>query len=175
MQDSLLFLVKTLTDLYILTFLLRFVLQWIRADFYNPFSQFILRATNPLVAPVRRVVPSVGGVDTATLLVLVVLQSIANWMLLAITGRSLPPLLFAREVVLSLVYLTLWMYSIAILVYVVLSWIGQSYGNPIAHILGQLVEPVLRPFRRIIPPIGGLDIAPLLALIIIQALMIAVR
>lgn len=175
MQESLLFLVRALTSLYILTFLLRFVLQWIRADFYNPLSQVILRVTNPLIVPVRRIVPSVRGIDTATLLVLIVLQSVATWMQLAIIGANAPPLAFAQIVVLDLVALTLQMYSVAILVYVILSWIGQSYGNPVAHLIGQVVEPVLRPFRRIIPPIGGLDLAPLLALIVLQAVLIAVR
>lgn len=175
MQDALIFLVKTLSDLYILTFLLRLVLQWLRADFYNPLSQFILQITNPLVLPLRRIVPSIGGLDTATVLVLIALQSLASALLLLLRGASLPPLGFARLVAISLISLLLWTYLILIIVYAVLSWTGPRYGNPLVSVLRQLVEPVLRPIRRFVPPIGGLDIAPLLALIAIQALLIAIR
>lgn len=173
MQNALIFLVKTITDLYLLTFLLRFVLQWIRADFYNPISQFVLKATSPLVMPVRRALPSPGSIDVPTLVVLFVLECLATWLLLGLAGLSVGIVELLQLVVLRLIALTLWFYSIAILVYVILSWIAQAQYSPVAALLADIVTPVLRPVRRIIPPIGGLDLTPLLVIILIQAAAIA--
>lgn len=170
---ALIFLVKTFTDLYLLTFLLRFVMQWARADFYNPLAQFVIRITNPLVVPARRYLPSTGGVDLPTLIVLVALEALATWLLLAIGHSSAPGGYFAALVVLRLVNLTFWFYTLAILVYALLSWVGQGAYSPVGALLDDLVAPVLRPFRRVIPPIGGLDLTPLIVLVLIQAVRIA--
>jgi len=173
MQNSLFFIVKTLADLYLLTFVVRFILQWIQADFYNPISQFILRVTNPLVVPVRRLLPSVRGIDVPTLTVLVLLQGLTTWSLLAIADVSVSAIEIVQYVLMRLVSLTLWFYSISILICVILSWIAQVQYSPAVAILRQIVEPVLRPVRRLLPPIGGLDLSPLLVLIVIQAIVIA--
>lgn len=172
MQYSLIFLVKTFTDLYLLTFLLRFVMQWARADFYNPFAQFIVHVTNPLVVPARRFLPSAGSIDLPLLILLVALEALATWLLLAIAGSSARPGYFVALVVLRLVNLTLWFYTIAIIVYAILSWVTHGY-SPIGALLDDLVAPVLRPVRRILPIIGGLDLSPLVVLILIQAVRIA--
>lgn len=173
MQSPLIFLVKTLSELYLLCFLLRMILQWVRADFYNPFSQFVIRVTDPLVLPARRVVPRTRKVDVPALVVLIILQMLATWLILAVAGVSLPPNQFIYVVALRLISLTLWLYTISIFAYVILSWIAQAHYSPIAMILGQIVGPVLRPVRRVIPPIAGLDLSPLIVLILIQALSIA--
>lgn len=173
MQNSLIFLVKTITDLYLLTFLLRFIMQWTRADFYNPFAQFIVLVTNPLVLPARRVLPSTGGVDFPTLAVLVVLEALVTWGLLTLVGVTVPPGTLVFWVLLRLISLTLLFYTFAIFVYIILSWIGQGRYSPIGAILGDLIEPVLRPVRRVLPTIGGLDLSPLLVLILIQAVAMA--
>jgi YggT family protein len=171
MQDSVFFLVKTLTDLYLLTFLLRFIMQWTRADFYNPFAQFIVRVTNPLVQPARRLVPSAGSVDVPTLAVLLLLEGLVTWALLSMFNLTVPIGNFIVYVLLRLINLTLWFYTGAIIVHVILSWVGQGRYSPIGAILADLVEPVLRPVRKVIPPIGGLDLTPLLVLILIQAVV----
>jgi YggT family protein len=173
MQQALIFLVRTLTDLYILTFLLRFIMQWTRADFHNPFAEVILRVTNPLVLPARRMLPAARGVDLPTLILLLVLEALATLLLLGLWGVRLPAGAFVLMVVLRLVNLTIWFYTIAIFVYVILSWIGQGRYTPIGAILSDLVEPVLRPARRILPPIAGLDLSPLVVLILLQAVSIA--
>jgi YggT family protein len=173
MQNALLFLIKTIADLYLLTYLLRFILQWVRADYYNPLAQFVLKVTNPLVVPARRILPSAGGVDLPTLVVLVALEALVTWLLIALVGMRVPVIAFAWYVLLRLVSLTLWFCLVSIFIYVILSWVGQRQYNPIGAILGQIVEPLLRPARRILPPIGGLDLAPLLVLILLQALVIA--
>lgn len=173
MQTPLIFLVKTLSELYLLTFLLRFILQWVRADFYNPFTQFIVKVTDPLVVPARRLIPRTGKQDIPTLVVLVALQVVATWLILSIANASVPIDQFLLFVVLRLVNLALWLYTITIIGYVILSWIAQAHYSPIAMILGQIVGPVLRPVRRFMPTVGGLDLSPLVVLILIQTLTIA--
>lgn len=173
MQSALIFLVKTLTDLYLLTFLLRFIMQWVRASYYNPFAQFVLKVTSPLVVPARRVLPSVAGLDTPTLAVLVVLEIVATWLLLRLMGLSLPIADLLLYSVLRLVALTIWFYTVALFIYVLLSWFGDRGMNPMAALLGQILEPLLRPFRRLLPAIGGLDLTPLVVILLLQAAAIA--
>jgi YggT family protein len=173
MRDSLLFLIKTVSDLYLLTYLLRFILQWVRADYYNPIAQFVLKVTNPLVVPARRLLPSAGGIDLPTLVVLVALEALITWLLFVLADQNAAIGRFALYVLLRLVSLTLWFYLVAILIYVILSWVGQRQYSAIGGVLGALVEPVLHPARRLLPPIAGLDLAPLLVLILIQAVVIA--
>lgn len=173
MQSALLFLVKTVTDLYLLTFLLRFIMQWVRASYYNPFAQFVLKVTNPLVVPARRILPSVAGLDTPTLAVLFVLEVLVTWLLFALLGLSpgIVELLFYAF--LRLIALVLWFYTIGAFIYVILSWFGDRGGNPLGAILGELIDPILRPARRLLPPIGGLDLSPLVVILLLQAALIA--
>ena len=170
MRSSLFYLVKALGDLYLLAFLLRFLLHWVRADFYNPFTQAIVQITNPLVRPASRFIPTSRNMDVPTLAVLVLLEGILTWLLLRIGGvpsGTLAPL--PLLIVFRLVSLALWFYSVSILVYVILSWVGPRTRHPIAVVLADLNEPILRPARRLIPTIAGLDLSPLLVLILVQA------
>jgi YggT family protein len=171
--SALIFLVKTFSDLYLLCFLLRILLQAVRADFYNPISQFIVRVTNPLVKPARRMVPSAGGIDLPTMVVLVVLQLLVTAIMLALIGVSAGIGQLIWLVLFRLIALLLWAYTICIFVYVILSWLAQASYSPIAMLLGHVVEPVLRPARRLLPPLGGLDLSPLIVLVLIQAALIA--
>jgi YggT family protein len=173
MLNAGLFLVQTVTHLYLLTILFRFVLQQVRADFYNPLSQFIVRVTNPLVIPARRVIPSIGNIDTATLVVLLLVQCLVTWLLLEIVNVSVSLDAYLLFVALRLVHLTLWLYTISLLLYVILSWVAQAAYSPIAMLLGQVVGPILRPVRRILPSISGVDLSPLVVLLLLQALRIA--
>ena len=173
METALLFLVRTLFDLYLLTFLLRFILQWVRSDFYNPFAQFVLRITNPLIIPARRVIPAAGSVDLATLVVILLLQLAATYVLLLMVGLTPDPLTLIRLAALRLVSLLLWLYFASILLYVILSWVAPGGYSPITAMLTALNAPLLGPVRRIVPPIGGLDLSPLIVLILLQALLIA--
>jgi YggT family protein len=173
MQSALIFLVKTLADLYLLTFLLRFIMQWVRASYYNPLAQFVLKVTSPLVVPARRLLPSVGGLDTPTLAVLVVLEIAVTFVLLRLSGVSLPLPVLLLYSLLRLIALALWFYTVALFIYVLLSWFGDRGINPMAALLGELVEPLLRPARRLLPPIGGLDLSPLIVILLLQAALIA--
>jgi len=171
MQDALTFIVKTLLDLYIITFVLRFILQWVRADFRNPITHFFVRITNPLVIPARRIIPSIGGLDTATILIVVLLELIVTIVLVNLTCMGEPHFIqIIGLTLLRIVYLTLRICLFVILIYVVLSWISPGTYNPAASLLTSIAEPMLKHFRRVIPPIGGLDLSPLFALIAIQAL-----
>ncbi len=170
MQNALIFIVKTLLDLYIITFVLRFILQWVRADFRNPVTQFFVRVTNPLVIPARRFIPSISGFDTASILIVVLLELAVTIILVNLTCMNDPNFIQVIGLtLLRLIYLTMRIYLFVILIYVVLSWINPGSFNPAANLLSSIAEPVLRPFRRLIPAIGGLDLSALFALIAIQA------
>jgi len=171
MQDALTFIVKTLVELYIITFVLRFILQWVRADFRNPVTQFFVRVTNPLVMPARRIVPSVAGLDTASVVVVILLELALTIFLVNITCIGEPHVIQIMGLtLLRIVYLTLRIYLFIILIHVLLSWIGPGGYNPAVNLLNSVANPALRPFRQLIPPIAGLDLSALFALIIIQAL-----
>ena len=107
MRDSLFFLIRVLSHLYLLLFLLRFIMQWVRADFYNPLAQFIVRATNPLVIPARRIVPASATVDVPTLVVLLILQIAATWLLLSVAAVPADALQLVEYAFLRLITLTL--------------------------------------------------------------------
>lgn len=169
MTQALYFIIKTLVQLYVLLLLLRFWLPWLRADFRNPVAQGILRFTSPLVVPLRRFLPSVRHIDTATILVAFALQYVTFLILLAITGRQVDALTVAVVSVIELGILSLNLFFFAVLIRIILSWISPHSYNPITALLTTLSEPVLRPFRRVIPPLGGLDISPIFALVLLQA------
>ena len=173
MQSALIFLIKTLADLYLLTFLLRFLMQWVRASYDNPFAQFVLKVTSPLVVPARRVLPSIGGLDTPTLAVLILLEIVVTFVLLFVAGLSLPVAVVLVYSLLRLIALALWFYTVALFIYVLLSWFGGRGDNPMSELLGELIEPILRPARRLVPPIGGLDLSPLIVILLLQAALIA--
>jgi YggT family protein len=184
MLDALLFVIKTLADLFLVTFLLRFVMQWVRANHYNPLSQVVFKITNPLVVPARRFLPSVGGLDMPTLVVLFVLEIVLTFVLLRLAALSnsaagvfaaaslnVVDVLFYS--MLRLISLTLLLYIGATFIYVLLSWFGDRGRNPMGALLADLVEPVLRPVRRLLPPVSGLDIAPLIVTVLLYAIRMA--
>jgi YggT family protein len=171
MQDALTFIVKTLLELYIITFFLRFILQWVRADFRNPISQFLVRVTNPLIIPIRRLIPSIGGLDTATIMIILLLELTLTIVLINLTCMGEPYFIqIIGLTLLRIVYLVLRIYLFVILIYVVMSWISPGTYNPAVSLLASVAEPALKPLRRFIPPIAGLDLSALFALIAIQAL-----
>ncbi|MDT3318350.1 YggT family protein [Shewanella sp. SP1S2-4] len=158
------FLITTLFDLYLMVVILRIWLQLARADFYNPFSQFIVKATHPLIAPMRRILPSLGRFDTASFVLALLVVMVKVLLISLIAGGGIDIMLFLMFAVVSVIkkagVLLFWM----LLIRAILSWFNQGY-NPIVMIMGQLTEPVLAPIRRIIPPIGGLDLSVMLVII----------
>jgi YggT family protein len=175
MTQALYFVVKTLAQLYLLLLLLRFWLPWLRADFRNPIAQGILRFTSPLIVPLRRFLPSIGRLDTATVLVAFVVQYVTVLVLLAIFRRAEGAAEVALVSVIELAILSLNLFFFAILIRIILSWVAPGNYNPITALLGTLSEPILRPFRRLIPSIGGLDISPIFAIVLLQAVVIMLQ
>ena len=162
MQQALLFLVRTLADLYILAFVLRFVFQLIRIDY-----------DNPLVVPARRMLPSIRRVDLPTLIVIVALECVATLLLLLIVRYVPTAPQFLAMVVLRLVGLVIWFYIVTLFVYVALGWFAAGTYHPMLSTLSGIVAPVLRPVRRILPPIGGMDLSAILVTILLIAIRIA--
>lgn len=168
------FLISTLFSLYIVAVMLRFLLGAVRADFYNPVSQFLVRITNPVLLPLRKVIPSIGKFDTAAVIIMLTLQYLALLFIALLRGGGVP---FGALVILSLaqlVALAINIFMIAIIAQVILSWINPGVYNPASALLVHLTAPILRPIQQLLPPISGIDLSPLFALIGLQLLKMLV-
>ena len=171
-SGALIYLISTITDRYITAILLRLLLQWVRADFYNPLSQFLVKVTNPVLVPARRLIPSIGKLDTASVVVMLLLE-LAQ---LAIISQLAPTefgmqflLLFALR---KLLFTLLMTYFVLIIARVIVSWVANQSRHPLIPLIYQLTEPVLRPFSKLVPPLGGVDLSPLFALITLRFLLL---
>ncbi len=172
-MEAIRYIVDTLLWLLTLAFLLRFLFQLVRADFRDPMADAVVRVTNWLILPLRRVLPPVGKIDTATVFAVLVIASIRTAMLLALSGEGFgDPLGYLRITLIDLVDLTLRVYLFALLLYWLTSFVSPGGYAPGVRLLGQLCEPILRPVRRIIPPIGQIDFSVLWLSIGIGALLI---
>jgi len=175
LTNPLVFIFQTLFDLYILVVLLRFFLQLVRADFYNPISQFVVKVTSPLLLPLRRVIPAVRGLDTASLVLAWGLKTLELVLVLWFTAGSFSLLLPLLMAIPELVELTINIFFWAILIQAILSWVNPGVYNPASALLYSLTLPLLRPAQRIIPPIGGIDLSPMavmLGLIVLKMLIL---
>jgi len=164
------FLISTLFSLYIMAVMLRFLLGLVRADFYNPVSQFLVRITNPLLIPLRKVVPSIGKFDSAAMLLMIVLQLAAITLILLLRGEGISPAVLVILTIATLVSLLIDVYMFAIIVEVIISWMNPGSYNPVSSLLHSLTSPLLRPIRNLVPPIAGIDLSPLFAIIGLQVL-----
>lgn len=168
MLSPLLQLFSTVVDLYLMVVILRFWLQWVRADFYNPLSQFVVRLTHPVLTPLRRIIPGFGGFDIATL-VFAYLVSLIKYLILYFGFSDVPvPLtIVAYFALISMLKqagaLLFWI----LIARAVLSWISQGRST-VEYVMAQLTEPLLTPIRRIIPSIGGLDLSFLILFLVLQ-------
>jgi YggT family protein len=170
------YLIQTFISLYLLAMLLRFLLQLAKADFYNPISQFLVKITNPLVVPLRRLIPGYGGLDLSSLLLSIVLQLLALVALLLLNGLALPnPGLLLLWSVLGVIGLLVNIYFFALLAMIILSWVAPGSSHPALLLLHQITEPVMAPFRKALPPMGGMDFSPILVFILINVIQIALR
>lgn len=168
--NPLAFLVDTLFSLYILVVMLRFLLQTVRADFYNPITQFLVKLTNAPLKPLRRIIPGWGGIDIASLVLAFLLQLVGLGLLLALSGAPLgiallPGLLMATLT--KLISLLLYIYLFGIFIMALLSWINPGTYNPVASLLYSITEPLMRPAQKFIPPISGIDLSPLAVIVFI--------
>lgn len=173
--NALIFVIWTVARLYLLVLLIRLLLPWFQVNYRNPLTQAILSLTSPLVVPLRRIIPPVGRLDTATVIVAFAVQYLAIFVVLLIGGNSANILAISLTAIVELASLGIMLFVFAILIRVILSWIGGGGYNPAVAMIDALTDPVLRPFRRILPPFGGLDLSPLLAMILLTALNIVIR
>ena len=173
LSQILILLVTVFFSLYLMAILLRFLLQLVRADFYNPISQALVKLTNPLVIPLRKVVPGYAGIDFSSLLLAILLQMLMAVLLTLIkydAVLTLVPLLLVG--LLGIVAYLVKIYFFAILAMIILSWVSPGGNSPIVYLLHQLTEPVMAPFRKLIPPMGGLDLSPILVFVAINIIQI---
>lgn len=171
-----LYLVQTVFNLYLLAVLLRFLLQLARADFYNPLSQFLVRITNPVLKPLRRLIPGLLGVDMAALVLALLVQMLGMALSYLVLGYAPPnPGMLLVWSVIGCVAMVVNIYFIGILVGIILSWVAAGSYNPMVLLIHQLTEPVLAPFRKLLPPMGGLDLSPILVFLVINVIRIILR
>lgn len=165
------FILETAAGFYSGVVLLRLILQWVRADYYNPISQFVVKVTQPLLKPLRRHIPALGRFDTASLVLALLVQLVGLLALGLLQGALIPPIgaLLVLSLM-SLVELTLDLYVGIILGSALASWVTAYSRSPLVTLLDALAEPVLQPARRILPDLGGLDLSPLLVLMAIEVL-----
>jgi YggT family protein len=166
-MSSVQFLIDFVFNIYLMVVLLRLWLQFARADFYNPFSQFVVKATQPIVAPMRRILPSIGRLDTATLVLALLvagLKIVAINLVLGGTGFDILSIILASFLIVIKETLTLVMY--VLILRAIMSWVSQG-ANPMELVLGQLTEPMLAPIRKRLPDMGGLDLSVMVVIVLL--------
>ena len=163
--NPLIFLVKTLFGLYIAIVMIRFLLQWARADFYNPISQFVVKVTSPVLRPMRKVIPGYGGLDLSALVLAWLLKAAELALLSMLLGLGRNPLAALIWAIPALVGLMISIFLFGILIRVILSWVNPDPYNPAVALLNRITDPIMVPAQRLVPPIGGIDLSPMVAMI----------
>lgn len=154
------YLIQTFFGLYILVVIMRFLMQSARVDFYNPISQAIVTITDPAVKPLRRLIPGIYGVDLSIPVLALILQVIALALIIALKGFAVPnPLLLVAWSLLGMFALVLDIYFFALIIMVISSWIAPHSNHPVIMLIYQLTEPLCTPARKLIPPMGGIDLS----------------
>ena len=169
------FLIQTLFGIYEVIILLRFLLQLVRADFYNPISRFIVKATSLPLRPLRRIIPGVAGMDLASLVLLLAVIVVELLLLSMVANLPMPALpgLLALALV-ELFKLLIYVFLFSVFVLAILSWVSPGGYNPVANLLYQITAPLMRPARRLLPPMGGLDLSPMVIMIVLYLMILLV-
>ena len=170
-----LFLINIVFGFFIGLVMLRFFLQWVKADFYNPLSQFVIKMTNFALLPLRRIIPGFFGLDCAAIVLMLVAEAASLALISLLMGTSLPVPLFAIFVIVRLLSAMLNLYFFIIIIRAIMSFSAQAHMNPLYYALVQLTEPLYRPIRRILPIIAGFDLSPLVVLILLQIGLMLLR
>ncbi|RBW51125.1 YggT family protein [Marinobacter sp. F3R11] len=177
LADILITILLIASTFYMTIILLRFLLQLARADFYNPISQFAVKATNPLLRPMRRIIPGWGGIDGAALVLAVIIQAITFFLILIALNGGIPsfnPIILLVWAVLNVLDLIIKIYFWSVIAVVVVSWIAPGSGHPAIQLVAQITEPVMRPVRKLMPSMGGLDLSPIIVFLILNVLSVVV-
>jgi YggT family protein len=165
LANPIVFLIQTLFGLYIMVVMLRFLLQLVRADFYNPISQFIVKITTPALRPLRRFIPGLGGIDLSALVLAWILKSAELALVTVVSGMPISPAASPLWAIPGLVGMTINIFLFSILVQVIVSWVNPGSYNPIIGLVQKLTDPIMRPAKRMLPPIAGIDLSPMLVII----------
>jgi YggT family protein len=175
LTNPVVFLIQTLFGLYIALVAIRFLLQWARADFYNPISQFVVKLTSPVLRPLRQVIPGYAGMDLAALFLAWLLKSIELGLLVVVLGLNTSLFMALGWAVPAIIELFLNIFLFAILIRVILSWVNPDPYNPAVALLTRITDPIMRPAQRLIKPIGGIDLSPMaviIGLVLLEMLLI---
>ncbi|MGU0856255.1 YggT family protein [Pseudomonas aeruginosa] len=170
LNTAAIYILQTLGSLYLLIVLLRFILQLVRADFYNPLSQFIVRATKPLLNPLRRIIPGFGRIDLASLVLAILIQLVLMILILMLMGYGVGGFIMQLLIwsIIAVTSLFLKVFFFALIISVILSWVAPGSYNPGAQLVNQICEPLLMPFRKLLPNLGGLDLSPIFAFLALK-------
>ncbi|KPP99258.1 YggT family protein [Marinobacter sp. HL-58] len=177
LADILITILLIASTFYLTVVLLRFLLQLARADFYNPISQFAVKATNPLLRPLRRFIPGWGGIDGAALVLAVIIQAITFFLILFALNSSVPsinPLTLLSWSILNVLDLIVKIYFWSVIAVVVVSWIAPQSNHPAIQLVAQITEPVMRPVRSVMPSLGGLDLSPIIVFLILNVISVVI-
>ena len=172
--QAIVYLIQVVFGLYILAVMLRFLFQLVRADFYNPISQAIVKITNLPLIQLRRLIPGLWGVDLASVALLLALQALEIFLVVLIQdGYAGHPWGLVVLSLAQLLRMAIYIFIVAMIIRIVISWINPAAGyNPVVGLLASLTEPLMRPARQIIPPISGLDLSPLIVFVVLQLILI---
>lgn len=165
------FLIDILLQLYATALLIRVLLQWVGADFYNPVSQFIVKITNPPVKPMRKLIPGFFGIDMATLVLSILVLAVK----VMVVYQTLNPIAISLLAIGQVLMLTLSIFLYSIIIQAILSWVNPDPHNPAVSLLNSLTFPVLKHFRNLLPSMGGMDLSPMIAIIVLMFVQYSVR
>ena len=169
MQNAVHFLIQAVLSLALYVVLLRFWMQWVRADFRNQLGQFIIAVTNPVVIPLRKVLPSIGTIDTATVVLALIIAAIKLFVYLALHGLGGNPITIVVISIGLLLRYSIYLFIAAIIVGIIASWVNPHTYHPMVAVARAISNPLLAPAQRLIPPLAGLDFSPVIVLLLLQA------
>lgn len=168
-------LVKTLAEMYLFIVILRFLFQVVRADFYNPLSQFVVKATNPPLKPLRRIIPGVAGIDFASVVLALLIQWFSMQAIALILGAGIiPPISAILWSLIGTISLVVHIYFWGMLAVIIVGWVAPQSYHPLLILLRQIIEPAMTPFRKLLPSMGGLDLSPILAFLALNVIRIVI-
>lgn len=169
---------QIVSTFYLTIVLLRFLLQLAKADFYNPISQFVVKATNPPLKPLRKIIPGLGAIDGAALVLAILVQMLAFVLILMTLNNGIPainPITLLAWSAITVLGLIVKIYFWSVIAVVVVSWIAPGSNHPAIQLVAQITEPVMRPVRKVMPSMGGLDLSPIVVFLILNILSVVIN
>lgn len=176
LQEILVYLVQAVSSLLLITIVLRGVMHAVRADFYNPITQFVVKFTNPLLNPMRKLIPVSARIDPATVVLALLIHMLGIALVLWLSGYMPPNILVLLTwAIVGVLSLLVSLYFVAIIVMIIVSWVAPGSNHPAIYLVYQIVEPVMAPVRSVIPALGGLDFSALFVILALNMLQILLR